>query len=62
MSFRATLPHSPRHSAITFALDAGACLRDVLGGADRKEPRTTRRYDNSATAWTAAYTIGPYLA
>ena len=47
-------PHSLRHSAITFALDAGASLRDVQDYAGHKDPRTTRRYDNSpATAWTA---------
>jgi hypothetical protein len=40
-------PHSLRHSAITFALDAGASLRDVQDYADHKDPRTTRRYDHS---------------
>jgi site-specific recombinase XerD len=40
-------PHSLRHSAITFALDAGAALRDVQDYAGHKDPRTTRRYDNS---------------
>jgi integrase/recombinase XerD len=40
-------PHSLRHSAITFALDAGATLRDVQDYAGHKDPRTTRRYDNS---------------
>ena len=37
-------PHSLRHSAITFALDAGASLRDVQDYAGHKDPRTTRRY------------------
>jgi len=48
-------PHSLRHSAITFALDAGATLRDVQDYAGHKDPRTTRRYDHSTpvTAWTA---------
>jgi integrase len=36
-------PHSLRHSAITFALDAGATLRDVQDYAGHKDPRTTRR-------------------
>jgi integrase/recombinase XerD len=40
-------PHSLRHSAITFALDVGASLRDVQDYAGHKDPRTTRRYDNS---------------
>jgi len=40
-------PHSLRHSAITFALDSGATLRDVQDYAGHKDPRTTRRYDNS---------------
>jgi site-specific recombinase XerD len=40
-------PHSLRHSAITFALDAGAALRDVQDYAGHKDPRTTRRYDHS---------------
>jgi hypothetical protein len=40
-------PHCLRHSAITFAMDAGASLRDVQDYASRKDPRTTRRYDHS---------------
>ena len=40
-------PHSLRHSAITFALNAGASLRDVQDYAGHKDPRTTRRYDKS---------------
>ena len=35
-------PHSLRHSAITFALDAGTTLRDVQDYAGQKDPRTTR--------------------
>jgi hypothetical protein len=35
-------PYSLRHSAITFALDAGATLQDVQDYAGHKDPRTTR--------------------
>jgi integrase/recombinase XerD len=35
-------PHSLRHSAITFALDAGASLSDVQDYAGHKDPRTTQ--------------------
>ena len=46
-------PHSLRHSAIAFALDAGATLRDVQDYAGHKDPRTTRRQNTPGTAWTA---------
>jgi len=52
---------SLRHSAITFALDADASLRDVQDYAGHKDPRTARRYDHSRdsldrnAAYTAAY-------
>jgi integrase/recombinase XerD len=39
--------HSLRHTGITLALDAGATLRDVQDYAGHRDPRTTRRYDNS---------------
>ena len=57
-------PHSLRHSAITFALDAGASLRDVQDYAGHKDPRTTRRYDHSRDSLdrNAAYTVAVYLA
>ena len=57
-------PHSLRHSAITFALDAGAPLRDVQDYAGHKDPRTTRRYDHSRDSLdrNAAYTVAAYLA
>jgi integrase/recombinase XerD len=57
-------PHSLRHSAITFALDAGAALRDVQDYAGHKDPRTTRRYDHSRNSLdrNAAYTVAAYLA
>ena len=43
-----------RHSAITFALDAGAALRDVQDYAGHKDPRTTRAGTTMpGTAWTA---------
>jgi integrase/recombinase XerD len=53
-----------RHSAITFALDAGAPLRDVQDYAGHKDPRTTRRYDVSRDSLdrNAAYTVAAYLA
>jgi integrase/recombinase XerD len=56
-------PHSLRHSAITFALDAGASLRDVQDYAGHKDPRTTRRYDHSRDSLdrNAAYTVAAYL-
>jgi site-specific recombinase XerD len=57
-------PHSLRHSAITFALDAGASLRDVQDYAGHKDPRTTRRYDHARDSLdrNAAYTVAAYLA
>jgi site-specific recombinase XerD len=57
-------PHSLRHSAITFALDAGASLRDVQDYAGHKDPRTTSRYDHSRDSLdrNAAYTVAAYLA
>ena len=57
-------PHSLRHSAITFALDAGASLRDVQDYAGHKDPRTTRRYDHSRDSLdrNAAYTVAAYLS
>jgi integrase/recombinase XerD len=56
-------PHSLRHSAITFALDAGASLRDVQDYAGHKDPRTTRRYDHSRDSLdrNAAYAVAAYL-
>jgi integrase len=57
-------PHSLRHSAISFALDAGASLRDVQDYAGHKDPRMTRRYDHSRDSLDrhAAYTVAAYLA
>ena len=56
-------PHSLRHSAITFALDVGASLRDVQDYAGHKDPRTTRRYDHSRDSLdrNAAYAVAAYL-
>ena len=53
-----------RHSAITFALDAGATLRDVQDYAGHKDPRTTRRYDHARDSLdrNAAYAVAAYLA
>ena len=57
-------PHSLRHSAITFALDAGAAQRDVQDYAGHKDPRTTRRYDHARDSLdrNAAYVVAAYLA
>jgi site-specific recombinase XerD len=57
-------PHCLRHSAITFALDAGVSLRGVQDYAGHKDPRTTRRYDHSRDSLdrNAAYTVAAYLA
>jgi integrase len=57
-------PHSLRHSAVTFALDAGVALRDVQDYARHRDPRTTRRYDRSRASLdrSAAYTVATYLA
>ena len=57
-------PHCLRHSAITFALDAGAALRDVQDYAGHKDPRTTRRYDHARDSLdrNAAYAVAAYLA
>ncbi|MGH3500013.1 MAG: tyrosine-type recombinase/integrase [Nocardioidaceae bacterium] len=62
--WRELSPHSLRHSAITFALDGGATLRDVQDYAGHKDPRTTRRYDRSRDSLdrNAAYTVAAYLA
>jgi site-specific recombinase XerD len=56
--------HCLRHSAITFALDAGAALRDVQDYAGHKDPRTTRRYDHARDSLdrNAAYAVAAYLA
>jgi integrase/recombinase XerD len=57
-------PHSPRHTAITLALDAGAPLRDVQDMAGHRDPRTTRKYDRARDTLdrNAAYTLTAYLA
>ena len=57
-------PHCLRHSAITFALDAGAALRDVQDYAGHKDPRTTRRYDHARDSLdrNAAHAVAAYLA
>ena len=57
-------PHCLRHSAITFALDAGTALRDVQDYAGHKDPRTTRRYDHARDSLdrNAAYAVAAHLA
>ena len=57
-------PHCLRHSAITFALDAGAALRDVQDYAGHKDPRTTRRHDHARDSLdrNVTYTVAAYLA
>jgi integrase/recombinase XerD len=58
------VPRSLRHSAITFALDAGATLREVQDYVGHKDSRTTRRYDHSRDSLdrNATYTVAAYLA
>ena len=46
-------PHCLRHSAITFALDAGAALRDVQDYAGHKDPAPPAGTTMPGTAWTA---------
>jgi len=46
-------PHCLRHSAITFALDAGAALRDVQDYAGHKDPAPPAATTTPGTAWTA---------
>ena len=41
------------HSAITFALGAGAALRDVQDYAGHKDPRTPGATTTPGTAWNA---------
>lgn len=41
-----------RHPAITFALDAGASLRDVQDYASRNDPAPPAGMITPATAWT----------
>jgi site-specific recombinase XerD len=57
-------PHSLRRSAITFALDVGASLRDVQDYAGHKDPRTSHNYDHSRDSLdcNAAFTVAVYLA
>ena len=57
-------PHCLRHSAITFALDAGASLRDVQDYSPTRTPAppaaTTKVHDSLDR--NAAYTVVAYLA
>jgi integrase/recombinase XerD len=57
-------PYSLRHSAITFALDASATVRDVHDYAGHKDPRIIRRYDHARDSLdrNAAYAVAAYLA
>jgi integrase/recombinase XerD len=57
-------PYSLRHSAITFALDIGAALRDAQVYADHRDPRTTRPPEHSQDSLdrNAAYPVAAYLA
>lgn len=56
--------HSLRHTAITLVLDAGANIRDVQDWAGHRDPRTTRRYDQSRGSLdrSPVYTLASYLA
>ena len=51
-------PHSLRHSAITFALDADATLRDVQGLRRAQGPP----HDRDSLDRNAAYAVAAYLA
>jgi hypothetical protein len=57
-------PRCLRRPAISFALDAGAPLRDVQDCAGRKDPRTIRRCGSSCGSVdrNAAHTVVAYLA
>ena len=56
-------PHSLCHSAITFALDAGASLRDVQDYAGTKIPgRPAGTMSLDSLDRNAAYTVAAYLA
>jgi len=57
-------PHSPRHSFITAALDAGVALRDVQEAASHADPRTTMRYDRARRSLDrlATYIVATFVA
>ena len=57
-------PHALRHAFITFALDAGASLRDVQEAAGHADPATTRAYDEARGRLDRhpAYAVGAHLA
>ena len=57
-------PHALRHAFITFALDAGASLRDVQDAAGHADPATTRAYDEARGRLDRhpAYAVGAHLA
>jgi hypothetical protein len=58
-------PHCLRHSAIiTFALDAGASLRDVRDYASRKDPAPLAGMiaPRDSLDRNSAYTVAAYLA
>lgn len=44
---RTVSPHVLRVEFVTWALDAGAALRDVQDAVVHRDPRTTRRYDRT---------------
>lgn len=58
------IPVDDDPAAISFALDAGASLRDMQDYAGHKDPRMTRRYDHSRDSLDrhAASTVAAYLA
>ncbi len=54
-----THPHMLRHTFVTTMLDAGVDLRDVQIAARHADPRTTMRYDSTATPTTSWPRIWP---
>lgn len=59
---RALCPHDLRHAAITNLLDAGGSLAEAQDFAGHASPVTTRRYDRTRRADTAALKLASWLS